>query len=179
MSKVKWKVDHAHSEITFKVKHLLITTVTGRFNKFNVELETEGEDFQTASNIVFTADVNSIDTNNEDRDKHLKSEEFFHGDKFGEISFSGEEFFTVGTKGTLKGQLTIRGVQRPIMVEVELGGLVKDGYGQIKAGFSVSGKISRKEFGLIWSMVTESGNVVVGDEVKFLGEIQLIKQRPI
>jgi polyisoprenoid-binding protein YceI len=176
MSIVKWKLDQAHSEITFKVKHLLITTVTGRFNKFNVELETENEDFLSASKIVFTADVNSIDTNNEDRDKHLRSEDFFHGDKHSEITFTADEYFTMGTEAMLNGLLTIRGVQRPIIVEVEFGGLVKDGYGQIKAGFSVSGKISRKEFGLIWSMVTESGNVVVGDEVKFLGEIQLIKQ---
>lgn len=179
MSIVKWILDHAHSEMTFKVKHLLIATVTGRFNKFDVEVETEGDDFLTASKIVFTADVNSIDTNNKDRDKHLKSEEFFHGDIFDKIHFSGEEYFTVGTKGTLNGLLTIRGVQRPVTAEVEFGGLVKDGYGQMKAGFSVRGKINRKDFGLIWSMVTESGNVVVGDEVKFLGEIQLIKQKSL
>jgi polyisoprenoid-binding protein YceI len=176
MSTVKWKLDLAHSEITFKVKHLMITTVTGRFNKFNVELETENDDFLAASKIVFTADVNSIDTNNEPRDTHLKSEDFFNVDEHSEIKFTAEEYFTVGTEATLNGQLTIRGIERLVMVTVEFGGLVKDTYGQTKVGFSVSGKISRKEFGLVMSMVTEAGNVVVGDEIKFQGEIQLIKQ---
>jgi polyisoprenoid-binding protein YceI len=176
MSTVKWKLDLAHSEISFKVKHLMITTVTGRFNKFNVELETENDDFLAASKIVFTADVNSIDTNNEARDHHLKSEDFFYRDKHSEISFYADEYFTVGTEATLSGLLTIRGIQRPVLVEVEFGGVVKDIYGQTKVGFSVSGKISRKEFGLVMSMVTDAGSVVVGDEVKFQGEIQLIKQ---
>jgi polyisoprenoid-binding protein YceI len=176
MSTVKWKLDPAHSEMSFKVKHLLITTVTGRFNKFNVEMETENEDFLAATKIVFTADVNSIDTNNEARDTHLKSEDFFHGDKHREIIFTADEYFTVGTEANLRGQLTIKGVRRPVTVSVEFGGIVTDGYGQTKAGFSVNGMISRKEFGLIWTMVTEAGSVVVGDEVKFQGEIQLIKQ---
>ena len=151
MAKTKWVIDPAHSEFQFKVKHMMITTVTGYFRTFNLEVETDGDDFSTASRIEFTADVDSIDTNNEQRDTHLKS-------------------------AKLHGDLTIRGTTKPVTVEVELGGIVVDPYGQTKAGFSVTGKIGRKEFGLTWNAVTEAGKVVVGDDVKILAEIQLIKQ---
>lgn len=176
MSLTKWILDPAHSEISFKVRHLLISTVTGRFNKFFVELNTENDDFFSVSEIVFAADVNSIDTNNQARDAHLKSEDFFHGDKHAEIRFTADEYSAVGTEAKLNGQLTIKGVQRPVTILIEFGGITKDLYGQTKAGFSISGKISRKEFGLGGTVVTETGGVVVGDEVKFQGEIQLIKQ---
>jgi polyisoprenoid-binding protein YceI len=173
---IKWKLDPAHSEIQFKVKHLMITTVTGYFKKFDLEVDTETEDFTTAKRIDFTADINSIDTNNSQRDTHLKSADFFNADEFSQLKFTGKKYETEGENAKLHGDLTIRGVTKPVTVNVEFGGIVVDPYGQTKAGFTISGKISRKEFGLTWSAVTEAGQVVVGDEIKIHSEIQLIKQ---
>lgn len=172
-----WKVDPAHSEVQFKVKHLMITTVTGYFKTFDVEATTEGDDFGTASSIVFIADVDSISTNNEQRDTHLKSADFFDAANHGQLRFVGRQFEKTGEDtANLHGDLTIRGVSKPMTVKVELGGIVVDPYGQTKAGFTIEGKISRKEFGLTWSAVTEAGSVVVSDDIKLLAEIQLVKQ---
>ncbi|HMH23758.1 MAG TPA: YceI family protein [Puia sp.] len=176
MAKTKWVIDPAHSEIQFKVKHLMITTVTGNFSTFNLELETEGTDFNTASGILFTADIDSVDTNNEQRDGHLKSPDFFHAAEHAQLKFVGTKYETRDDEAKLHGDLTIRGITKPITLNVEFGGMVTDPYGQIKAGFTVTGKVSRKEFGLIWSAVTEAGNVVVGDEIKINAEVQVIKQ---
>jgi polyisoprenoid-binding protein YceI len=171
-----WKLDPTHSEVQFKVKHLMITTVTGYFKNFDLEVVTEGDDFTTASKIEFTADINSIDTNNQQRDTHLKSADFFDAENHPQIRFVGKNYNADGDEGTLTGDLTIRGVSKPISVKVEFGGIVVDPYGQTKAGFTVSGKISRKEFGLTWNAVTEAGQVVVSDEIKLHAEIQLVKQ---
>jgi polyisoprenoid-binding protein YceI len=177
MANVKWAVDPAHSEIQFKVKHLMITTVTGHFQKFNVEAETEDEHFTNAHSVVFTADVNSISTNNEQRDIHLKSADFFDAQNHSEIRFVASKYEQVSEENyNLHGDLTIRGVSKPITVKVEFGGIVVDPYGQTKAGFTLAGKISRKEFGLTWNAVTEAGSVVVSDEIKLHAEIQLVKQ---
>lgn len=166
-----------HSEVQFKVKHLMITTVTGYFQSFNVEAETEDEQFTNASSVVFSADVNSINTNNEQRDTHLKSADFFDAENHGEIRFVGNRYENVGGDDyQLHGDLTIRGITKPVTVKVEFGGIVVDPYGQTKAGFTVTGKISRKEFGLTWNAVTEAGSVVVSDEIKLQAEIQLVKQ---
>jgi polyisoprenoid-binding protein YceI len=173
---IKWKLDPAHSEIQFKVKHLMITTVTGYFKKFDLEVDSETEDFTTSKRIEFTADIDSIDTNNSQRDTHLKSADFFNAEEFSQLKFTGNKYETDGENAKLHGDLTIRGVTKLITVNVEFGGIVVDPYGQTKAGFTVSGKISRKEFGLTWSAVTEAGQVVVGDEIKIHGEIQLVKQ---
>lgn len=176
MSKTKWVLDPAHSEIQFKVKHLMITTVTGYFKKFNLEVETPGDDFTNASKIEFTADVSSIDTNNEQRDNHLRSADFFNAEEFNEIKFSGIKYTGTKEEGKLQGALTLRGVTGNVVANVEFGGITVDPYGQTKAGFTVTGKLNRKEFGLGWGAVTEAGSVVVSDEVKFAGEFQLIKQ---
>lgn len=177
MANVKWTVDLTHSEIQFKVKHLMITTVTGYFSKFNLEVETEGEDFNNASEIVFTADVSSINTNNEQRDTHLKSPDFFDAENHNEIRFVGTKYEHIsGNDYKVNGDLSIRGVSKPVSVQVEYGGTVVDPYGNTKAGFTVNGKISRKDFGLTWNAVTEAGSVVVSDEIRLLGEIQLVKQ---
>lgn len=176
MSKTKWVLDPAHSEIQFKVKHLMITTVTGYFKKFNLEVETPGDDFTNASKIEFTADVDSIDTNNEQRDNHLRSADFFNVEEFKEIKFSGIKYTGTKEEGKLQGALTLRGVTGNVVANVEFGGITVDPYGQTKAGFTVSGKLNRKEFGLGWGAITEAGSVVVSDEVKFAGEFQLIKQ---
>jgi polyisoprenoid-binding protein YceI len=173
---IKWKIDPAHSEIQFKVKHLMITTVTGYFKTFDCTVETETEDFNSTTNVIFTADVNSIDTNNEQRDTHLKSSEFFDQDKYGQILFTGTRFEALQSEATLHGDLTIRGVTKPILLTVDFGGMVVDPYGQKKAGFTITGKISRKEYGLTWNAVTEAGSVVVGDEIKINAEVQLIRQ---
>ena len=174
---IKWKIDPAHSEIQFKVKHLMITTVTGYFRTFDLEVETETEDFNTAKRIEFTADIDSIDTNNQQRDTHLKSADFFDAENHRQLRFVGKKFESNGDEAILDGDLTIRGVTKPLTVKIELGGTVVDPYGQHKAGFTVSGKISRKEFGLVWNAVTEAGQVVVSDEIRILAEIQLIRQQ--
>ena len=171
-----WKLDPTHSEVQFKVKHLMITTVTGYFKQFDLEVETEGDDFTKASRIEFTADINSIDTNNQQRDTHLKSADFFDAESHGQLLFSGKSYQSSEEEGKLQGDLTIRGITKPVTVNVEFGGIVVDPYGQTKAGFTVSGKISRKEFGLTWSAVTEAGQVVVSDDIRIQCEIQLVKQ---
>lgn len=171
-----WKIDTAHSEIQFKVKHLMITTVTGYFKNFDLEVATENDDFTTAKKIAFTADINSIDTNNAQRDQHLKSADFFNADEHAQIQFTGTKYEAEGDEARLYGDLTIKGVTKPVMLNVEYGGIVTDPYGQTKAGFTINGKISRKEFGLTWSAVTEAGQVVVSDDIRIHGEIQLVKE---
>jgi polyisoprenoid-binding protein YceI len=173
---ITWKIDPAHSEIQFKVKHLMITTVTGYFRKFDLTVETENDDFNTASRIEFTADINSIDTNNEQRDTHLKSDDFFNAEKYNELRFVGKKYESSGDTAKLHGELTIRDVTKPITVNVEFGGIVVDPYGQTKAGFTVEGKINRKDFNLTWDAVTEAGQVVVSNEIRLHAEIQLVKQ---
>lgn len=173
---IKWKIDPAHSEIQFKVKHLMITTVTGYFKTFDLEVDTETEDFNTAKNVVFTADIDSIDTNNAQRDTHLKSADFFDSENHGQLKFVGKKYQSNGDEATLTGDLTIRGTTKPITLNVDFGGTVVDPWGQLKAGFTVSGKLSRKEFGLVWSAVTEAGQVVVSDEIKIHAEVQLVRQ---
>jgi polyisoprenoid-binding protein YceI len=171
----KWKIDPTHSEIQFKVKHLMITTITGSFTSYNLLVETEDSDFTKATKINFTADADSISTGNEQRDGHLKSAEFFDAARFKVITFKGTKAEKSGDEYQLHGDLTIKDVTRPVTLKVEHGGTVVDPYNQTKTGFSVTGKISRKEFGLTWDAVTETGSIVVGDEVKINCEIQLIK----
>jgi polyisoprenoid-binding protein YceI len=173
---MQWKIDPAHSEIQFKVKHLMITTVTGHFQKFDGNAETDSEDFTTAKKIEFTADINSISTNNEQRDGHLKSTDFFNAEEYPQLHFVGAGYEGNGDGAKLTGDLTIRGTTKPVTLNVEFGGIVVDPYGQTKAGFTISGKISRKEFGLTWNAVTEAGSVVVSDEIKIHAEVQLVKQ---
>jgi polyisoprenoid-binding protein YceI len=154
----------------------MITTVTGHFKSFTLEVETESEDFNTAKKIEFTADIKSISTNNEQPDAHLMSADFFNAQEHSTLLFTGMQYESSGDEAKLHGNLTIRGITKPITVNVEFGGIVPDPYGQTKAGFTINAKLSRKEFGLLWSAVTETGGVVVGDEIKVQGEIQLIKQ---
>ena len=171
-----YKIDAAHSEITFKVKHLMITNVTGSFTKFDATLEAEKADF-TDAKISFEADVNSISTNNEQRDGHLKSDDFFAADKFPALSFVSSALTQVdGSDYKLAGDLTIKGVTKPVELAVEFGGTATDPWGQSKAGFEVSGKIKRSEFGLTWNAATEAGGVMVSDEVKLQLNVQFIKQ---
>ncbi|HEY4651515.1 MAG TPA: YceI family protein [Pontibacter sp.] len=176
MATTKWVIDPTHSEVQFKVKHLMITTVTGYFKTFNLEVETDGDDFTTASRIEFTADIDSINTNNDQRDTHLKSDDFFNAEQFKQLRFVGKTFEGSGDDYKLHGDLTIRDVTKPVTLNVEFGGIVVDPYGQTKAGFTVDGKVNRKEFKLTWDAVTEAGQVVVSNEIKLHCEIQLVKQ---
>lgn len=176
MATIKWNIDPAHSEILFKVKHLMITTVTGSFKEYDLEVETENDDFTTAKKIEFTANINSINTNNEQRDTHLKSADFFNAGNYSQLRFVGKKYEANGEEAKLHGDLTIRGIAKAITLKVEFAGIVVDPYGQTKAGFTVSGKISRKEFGLTWNAVTEAGSVVVSDTINIHAEVQLVKQ---
>ncbi|WP_221390377.1 YceI family protein [Dyadobacter sp. NIV53] len=175
MATTKWVIDPTHSEVQFKVKHLVISTVTGSFKTFEGSAETETEDFDGAK-ITFAADTTSIDTNQAQRDEHLRSAEFFDSEKFPKLSFTGTSVKTDDDTYTLKGDLTVKDVTKPFEFKAEYGGNMTDFYGQNKSGFEVTGKINRKEFGLTWSAVTEAGGVVVGDDVKIIANIQLIKQ---
>ncbi len=174
LTKTTWKIDNTHSEVQFKVKHLVISTVTGTFKKFSGTLENDGEDFDGAE-AAFTLDTSSVDTNVADRDAHLKSEDFFASEQYPNITFEGKLSKNSGDSYTMTGPLTIRDITREVSLNVEYGGSMVDGYGQTKAGFEISGKINRKDFGLTWSMVTEAGGVVVGDEVKLVLNIQVVQ----
>ena len=171
----KWVLDPTHSEVQFKVKHLVISTVTGSFKKFEGTLETENDDF-TGAEVNISLDVDSIDTNQDQRDGHLKSADFFDAEKYPTITFKSTSFEKDGSDYTLKGDITIKDVTKPITLTAEHGGSATDFYGNTKAGFDVVGKINRKDFGLTWSATTEAGGVVVGDEIKLAINIQLIKQ---
>ncbi|MDB5273797.1 MAG: YceI family protein [Chitinophagaceae bacterium] len=167
----KWNLDAAHSEVGFKVKHLMINNVKGKFNTFNVELQSDSDDFKSSS-ISFTADVASIDTSNEQRDQHLKSGDFFDTEKFPQITFKSTKY----DGKELVGELTIRDVTKPVKLDVDFGGIAKDPWGNTKAGFTVTGKINRKDWGLNWNAALETGGVLVSEEVSILAEIQLVKQ---
>lgn len=175
METTKWSLDPMHSEINFKVKHMMIANVSGSFNKFNASAETEGNDF-TKAKINFNAEVNSIDTNNEQRDGHLRSPEFFDAEKFPHIKF---ESTSVEKKNeeeyALNGNLTVKDVTKPVSLQMNFGGIGKDPYGNTKAGFTVEGKINRKDFGLSWNAPLETGGVLVGEELKIQSEIQMLK----
>lgn len=171
-----YKIDAAHSEIGFKIKHLVISTVSGNFSKFDATMETEKADFSDAS-VSFETDVESISTNNKDRDAHLRGEEFFAADKFPKITFRSTSIEKKSdSEFVLHGDLTIRNVTKNIALSVEYGGNVTDPWGQIKEGFELSGKISRKEYGLKWNALTEAGGAVVSDEVRLMLNVQMVKQ---
>ena len=173
--KTKWALDPAHSEVNFKVKHLVISSVTGTFKSFEGGFETDQEDFSNAD-IHFSLDVNSIDTNQEQRDVHLKSADFFDQEKYPKISFKSTSFTKSGEDYELTGNLNVKDVTKPIKLKVEFGGTATDFYGNEKAGFEITGKISRKEYGLTWDAVTEAGAIVVGDDIKLNINAQFAKQ---
>ncbi len=171
-----YKIDPMHSEITFKVKHLMITNVTGSFQQFDATLEANEADFSDAV-ITFEAAVDSISTNNEQRDTHLKSDDFFAAATHPKLSFVSTSFtHKSGSEYLLKGDLTIKGNTKSVELAVDFGGRMTDFYGQDKAGFEITGKINRSEFGLTWSAVTEAGGVVVSDEIKLNLAVQMVKQ---
>ncbi|GHN01642.1 polyisoprenoid-binding protein [Cytophagales bacterium WSM2-2] len=173
-TKTKWVIDPMHSEILFKVKHLMISNVKGEFRKFTGEID--GEDF-TKSEINVNIDAGSIFTNEDSRDNHLKSADFFDVTNHPTLTFRGLSLEKNGSDTyKLNGLLTIRGITNEITLDVDFGGVNKDPYGNEKAGFSLTGSISRKNFGLTWNAALETGGALVGDEVKIMAEVQLVKQ---
>jgi polyisoprenoid-binding protein YceI len=175
MTTTKWTLDQAHSELEFKVKHLMISTVTGSIKSFDATLSTQGDDFETAE-ISFSGNLDSIETRNEDRNNHLKSADFFDIANHPTLDFKSTSMEKDGDDYVVKGNLTIKNITKPVKLNVEFGGLAKDPWGNTKAGFTLNGKINRTDFGLVYNAVLETGGVMVGEEVKILGEIQFSKQ---
>jgi polyisoprenoid-binding protein YceI len=175
-SKSKWVLDPMHSEIGFKIKHLMITSVSGNFNKFEVKAETKGDDFSNAT-VSADIEVESINTNNAQRDAHLRNADFFEAEKYPLISFRSTSLQKLDEETyALTGNLTIKETTKPVKLALEYGGVTKDPFGNYKAGFSVSGKINRHDFGVSYNAVLETGGVALGEEIKIQGELQLIKQ---
>jgi polyisoprenoid-binding protein YceI len=171
-----WVLDPTHSEIIFKVKHLMITNVKGEFRNFNASIISEGSDFSKAK-VQAKIDASSIFTNNSDRDAHLQSADFFDVANFKELNFEGTSFNKLDEDNyQLRGILTIKDVSKETTFDVEFGGLVQDPYGNQKAGFSLSGKINRKDWGLNWNAALEAGGVMVSEEVRINAEVQFVKQ---
>ncbi len=175
MSTTKWALDPTHSELQFKVKHLMITTVTGSIKSFSAELSSEGDDF-TNANISFSGEISSLDTGNADRDNHLKSADFFNAEAFPTMNFVSTTLEKDGADYIVNGDLTIKGETKSVKLTAEFGGIATDPWGNTKAGFTLSGKINRIDFGLTWNAALETGGVMVSEEVKILGELQFIKQ---
>jgi polyisoprenoid-binding protein YceI len=171
MNTTNWTIDNTHSEIAFKVKHMMISTVTGHFDDFQATVETDGDQFKDAK-ISFSAKTASINTKNKDRDAHLQSDDFFNSEKYPDMTFVSKSF----DGEHLVGDLTIRDITKSISLTVEFNGIAVDPYGQTKAGFEITGAINRKDFNLTWSAVTEAGNIVVSDTIKLVIDAQFVKQ---
>lgn len=173
--KTVWNVDTLHSEVTFKVKHLVIANVTGYFKNFDARIESEDDNLENAK-VHFEAAIDSISTNNEDRDNHLKSDDFFNASQYPKLTFTGKSLQKTGEgEYQLIGDLTIRNVTKEVSLAVEGGQTAVDPYGNTKIGFEVTGKINRKDFGLKWDAITEAGNAVVSDQVKIAINIQFAR----
>ena len=171
----RWLIDKTHSEIQFKAKHLMITTVTGKITEYDATIETNGDDFSNAR-VTFTAEVNSITTGNDQRDEHLKSDDFFSADKFPSLKFVSTNIQKISDSDfKMTGDFTIRDITKEITLDVEMHGIKKDPYGNTKAGFEINGKVNRKEFGLKFHVLNEAGDLLVSDDIKILCEVQLQK----
>lgn len=175
MSKQKWTIDPTHSEIGFKVKHMMFTNVSGKFERFEASAEVEGDAFSKAS-YHFKAEASSITTGNADRDAHLKSADFFDVENHPTLEFASTGVKEIsGSEFELTGDLTLHGVTKPVVLHVEYGGLMTDPWGNVKAGFTISGTINRKEWGLNWNAALEAGGVLVSEDVRLTLDVQLVK----
>lgn len=176
MSKQNWNIDSAHSEIGFKVRHMMITNVNGIFNSYTATMEADATDFSDAE-MSFEADIDSISTRNEQRDGHLKSPEFFEVEKFPKLSFKSTSFTKTGDgQYTMKGKFNMHGVEKEISLNVEFTGTVVDLWGQVKAGFEITGSLNRSEYGLTWNATSEDGSIVLDEVIKLALNVQMIKQ---
>ena len=175
MPTTKWAIDPTHSEVGFKVKHMMFTNVSGKFTTYDATITTEGDDF-TKSKINFAADLASIDTNNTDRDNHLKSADFFDADNNPKLTFVSSSLAKSGDDYELTGELSLHGITKTVKLEAEVSGELKDPWGNTKVALNLNGKINRKDWGLTWNSALETGGVLVSDEVKLNIELQLLKQ---
>jgi polyisoprenoid-binding protein YceI len=176
METTKWVIDPAHSEIHFKVKHLMVSWVTGSFKQFDATVETQGEDISTAK-IRFTADINSISTNNEQRDAHLRTGDFFDAENHPQLMFESSRLEKMDDENyKLYGTLTMRGISKTVLLNVDFGGITKDPWGNTRTGFSLSGKINRKDFGVSFSMVSETGGILLSEDVTINANAEFVKQ---
>ena len=171
----KWSIDQSHSKVQFGVTHLVISEVTGQFNKFDGTIESPSDDF-TDAKINFVVDVNSIDTDNQDRDNHLKSDDFFNAEKYPEMKFNGKSMKNFGgNKYKLTGDLTVRDITKEITLDVLYNGTVKDPWGNTKAGFKITGELNRFDYGLKWNALVETGGAVVGKTINLNINLELNK----
>ncbi len=176
MATTKWAIDNSHSEIHFKVRHLMVSWVTGSFKQFNATAETEGDDISTAK-VNFSADINSISTNNEQRDAHLRTGDFFDAEKYPQLIFESSKLEKINDENyKLYGTLTMRGVSKKITLNVEYGGIAQDPWGNTRIGANITGKINRKDFGVSFSMVSEAGSILLGEEVIINANVEFVKQ---
>lgn len=174
-AQTKWTFDKAHSKVQFKVTHMVISEVTGQFKSYDGTVETSKDDF-TDAKINFTIDVNSINTDNEQRDNHLKSDDFFNAEKYPKITFVSKSFKKVGDKKyKLVGDLTIRNITKQVELDVVYNGTVKDPWGNTRAGFKVTGQVNRFDFGLKWNALLELGGAVVGETVDIIIDVEIVK----
>ena len=172
-----WKTDASHSNVKFSVTHLVVSEVEGYFKTFAGTLVSSKPDFTDAA-ISFSVDINSINTDNEGRDKHLKSDDFFNAEKFPQMTFKSTSFKKVGDKKyVLEGDLTIRDITKKVKFDVVFGGTVKDPWGNIKAGFKATGEINRFDYNLKWNSVTEAGGAVVSKEVAITLNLEFAQQK--
>lgn len=174
-TQTKWSIDKTHSEIEFKVRHLMISHAKGNFKNFDASVYTYNKDFTTAE-IDLWIDANSINTGDEKRDEHLKSSDFFDVQKHKQITFTSSTIGKANADGNheLWGELTMIGITKNVKLNVQFGGIVKDPWGSEKAGFTVTGKINRSDWGLVWNTAIETGGFVVGDEITISCEIELM-----
>jgi polyisoprenoid-binding protein YceI len=176
MATTKWAIDPTHSEIGFKVKHMMFTNVSGKFETYKATIATEDDNFENAT-IEFSGDINSINTGNIDRDNHLKSADFFDAEIHPKLTFKSTSFKKVATDNyELIGDLNLHGVTKSVKFPVELSGIMTDPWGNTKVGLNILGKINRKDWGLNWNSALETGGVLVGEEVKMNIELQFAKQ---
>ncbi|MGB3080776.1 MAG: YceI family protein [Saprospiraceae bacterium] len=179
MTTTKWTIDPTHSEIQFKVRHLMISNVTGQFTKFQGTVETKGEDFATAK-AHFTADISSISTNNPQRDGHLQNGDFFDAENHPQLVFESDKLVKKDDENyEIQGRLTMRGVTKKIVLDAEFGGITKDPWGNTRVGFTVNGKLNRMDYGVSFGMISETGGVALGEEVKINASVQFVMEHEL
>src|SRR5690606_9779575 len=171
----KWTIDPTHTEVGFKVKHMMFTNVKGNFNDYSAEIDFDND--LKEANLQFEAKVNSIFTNNTDRDNHLKSADFFDAEQYPTLNFKSTKIEGDGNEYQITGDLTIKGITKPVTLNTEFSGLMTDPWGNTKVGINLDGKINRKDFGLTYNAALETGGVLVGEDVKLNAEIQLVERK--
>ncbi len=176
-AQTSWKFDKSHSKVGFSVTHMVISETEGNFKEFEGKILTDEDNFENAK-VNFSANINSIDTDNEDRDKHLKADDFFNAEKFPKLTFVSKSLKKIeGKEYKLIGDLTIKGITKQVELDVTFNGTIKDPWGNTRAGFNLEGEINRFDYGLKWNKVLETGGLMVGKDVTIIGKIELIKEK--